>query len=230
MVAFAAFAKGSILPSTVIAKSDVDSEYNPNPQYSFGYDVQDSITGDSKSHVETRNGDVVRGQYSVVDSDGTKRTVDYTADPVNGFNAVVSKTPLLPAPAAAPVAEVTPVVTKVSAPIVPKVTGSVAAVAAKVAAPIAYTAPAEVTVPYSTSISAPGFVSHGGYSPIGFRTSFPFVGYPYSYNQFIGPRNGYTTPAFYSGYFNPIVYNGQLVRSLYWFKWKIKVNCTVIIH
>lgn len=29
------------------------------------------------------------------DPDGTRRTVDYTADPVNGFNAVVRKTPLV---------------------------------------------------------------------------------------------------------------------------------------
>lgn len=31
------------------------------------------------------------GQYSLVEPDGSVRTVDYTADSVNGFNAVVSK-------------------------------------------------------------------------------------------------------------------------------------------
>lgn len=31
------------------------------------------------------------GQYSLVEPDGSIRTVDYTADPINGFNAVVSK-------------------------------------------------------------------------------------------------------------------------------------------
>lgn len=31
------------------------------------------------------------GQYSLVEPDGSIRTVDYTADPVHGFNAVVSK-------------------------------------------------------------------------------------------------------------------------------------------
>lgn len=31
------------------------------------------------------------GQYSLVEPDGSVRTVDYTADPINGFNAVVSK-------------------------------------------------------------------------------------------------------------------------------------------
>lgn len=72
-------------------------EYNPSPHYSFAYDVQDGLTGDSKSQHETRTGDVVKGSYSLVDPDGVKRTVDYTADPHNGFNAVVSREPLGPA-------------------------------------------------------------------------------------------------------------------------------------
>lgn len=38
-----------------------------------------------------RDGDVVKGQYSLVEPDGSVRVVDYVADPVNGFNAVVSK-------------------------------------------------------------------------------------------------------------------------------------------
>lgn len=31
------------------------------------------------------------GQYSLVEPDGSIRTVDYTADPIHGFNAVVTK-------------------------------------------------------------------------------------------------------------------------------------------
>ncbi|XP_014364171.2 larval cuticle protein A2B isoform X1 [Papilio machaon] len=77
----------------VVAKVAVE-EYDAHPQYSFAYDVQDGLTGDSKSQHETRDGDVVHGSYSVVDPDGTKRTVDYTADPHNGFNAVVNKEPV----------------------------------------------------------------------------------------------------------------------------------------
>lgn len=61
----------------------------------YAYDVQDAISGDSKSQVEERDGDVVRGEYSLVDSDGFKRTVQYTADPINGFNAVVNREPLV---------------------------------------------------------------------------------------------------------------------------------------
>ncbi|BES95142.1 Cuticular protein [Nesidiocoris tenuis] len=67
------------------------SEFDPLPQYSFAYDVQDALTGDSKSQQETRNGDLVQGSYSLVEPDGSVRTVDYTADAVNGFNAVVHK-------------------------------------------------------------------------------------------------------------------------------------------
>ncbi|CAK1545601.1 unnamed protein product [Leptosia nina] len=69
-------------------------EYDPNPQYSYAYDIQDALTGDSKSQHETRSGDVVEGSYSLVEPDGTRRVVEYTADPHNGFNAVVHKEPL----------------------------------------------------------------------------------------------------------------------------------------
>lgn len=66
-------------------------DYHSHPQYSFNYGVADSLTGDVKSQHEVRDGDVVKGQYSLVEADGSVRTVDYTADDHNGFNAVVSK-------------------------------------------------------------------------------------------------------------------------------------------
>nr|CAH7735898.1 unnamed protein product [Callosobruchus chinensis] len=62
--------------------------------YDFGYSVTDPHTGDAKSQHETRRGDVVSGSYSLIDSDGTQRTVEYTADAVHGFNAVVHKDPI----------------------------------------------------------------------------------------------------------------------------------------
>ncbi|KAH0545807.1 larval cuticle protein A3A-like [Cotesia glomerata] len=77
----------------LVAHKTINAEDDPHPQYSFNYDVQDSVTGDSKSQHETRDGDVVHGSYSLLESDGTRRTVDYTADDVNGFNAVVHKEP-----------------------------------------------------------------------------------------------------------------------------------------
>lgn len=42
------------------------------------------MTGDAKSQQETRSGDVVQGSYSLVEPDGNRRTVEYTADPVQG--------------------------------------------------------------------------------------------------------------------------------------------------
>ncbi|XP_017874537.1 PREDICTED: larval cuticle protein A3A-like isoform X1 [Drosophila arizonae] len=99
----------------VVVKSD--ETYDPHPQYRFSYGVDDKLTGDSKGQVEERDGDVVRGEYSLVDADGYKRTVQYTADPINGFNAVVNREPLVKAVAAAPVAHyAAPAVVKTVAP------------------------------------------------------------------------------------------------------------------
>lgn len=61
--------------------------------------VQDSLTGDSKAQEETREGDVVRGSYSLIEPDGVRRTVNYYADPLNGFNAVVQRDLPVAAPA-----------------------------------------------------------------------------------------------------------------------------------
>lgn len=57
--------------------------------YSFSYGVKDPHTGDVKHQWEKKAGDIVTGHYSVVEPDGSIRTVDYTADDKNGFNAVV---------------------------------------------------------------------------------------------------------------------------------------------
>lgn len=74
------------------------------PKYEFKYGVADPHTGDQKSQYEERDGDIVKGQYSLVEPDGTIRTVDYTSDPKSGFNAVVTKSgPSLLASGPAPV-------------------------------------------------------------------------------------------------------------------------------
>ncbi|XP_068086142.1 cuticle protein 21-like [Anabrus simplex] len=103
----------------VAAPVAVDTDYDPNPQYSYAYDIQDALTGDSKGQQESRSGDVVQGSYSLVEPDGTRRTVEYTADPVNGFNAVVHREPAVVAKAvaAAPVAYAAPAIAKVAAPV-----------------------------------------------------------------------------------------------------------------
>lgn len=73
-----------------VVQSRVD--YVHDPHYNYAYTVNDHSTGDSKSQHEARIGDSVRGQYSLTDPDGSRRTVDYTADAHTGFNAVVHRT------------------------------------------------------------------------------------------------------------------------------------------
>lgn len=53
--------------------------------------MSDPHTGDHKQHYEHRDGDVVKGAYSLKEADGTTRIVEYRADPKNGFTAVVKR-------------------------------------------------------------------------------------------------------------------------------------------
>lgn len=81
----------SAAPLSLLRK-DYNDYYNDAPaQYSFSYGVKDLNTGDIKDQQETRDGDVVKGQYSLLEADGTRRIVDYTADPIHGFNAAVRR-------------------------------------------------------------------------------------------------------------------------------------------
>jgi hypothetical protein len=61
------------------------------PKYKFEYGVKDAHTGDHKSQWEIRDGDVVKGEYTLDEADGTKRVVEYHADDKTGFNAIVKK-------------------------------------------------------------------------------------------------------------------------------------------
>lgn len=121
--------------ATPVLTKAVGADYDSHPQYSFAYDVQDSLTGDFKNQHETRDGDVVHGSYSLLEADGTRRTVDYTADAINGFNAVVRKEPVGLAVKAAPahLALAAPAVAKVAAPL-----AYASPAYAKFAAPLAY--------------------------------------------------------------------------------------------
>lgn len=82
----------------VLARTELDDAY---PQYQYAYNVHDTLTGDSKTQEESRDGDVVKGSYSLIEPDGSRRIVNYYADPINGFNAVVSKD--VPVVATAPI-------------------------------------------------------------------------------------------------------------------------------
>ncbi|GAB0096165.1 uncharacterized protein DMENIID0001_116420 [Sergentomyia squamirostris] len=67
----------------------VKVDYIAKPDYHFAYGVEDPKSHVSQSRKETRHGDAVHGEYTVIDPDGTKRIVKYTADKHNGFQAQI---------------------------------------------------------------------------------------------------------------------------------------------
>ncbi|XP_033173110.1 uncharacterized protein LOC117150359 [Drosophila mauritiana] len=95
----------AVVVSSVLRQHQ-EPEVFPPASYSFNYAVNDESTGDIKEHSETRDGYVVRGFYSLIDPDGYKRTVTYTADDVHGFNAVVNRVPYALKAVVVPVAQV----------------------------------------------------------------------------------------------------------------------------
>lgn len=65
-------------------------EHHP-AQYKFEYGVKDELTGDHKTQWEQREGKHVKGQYTLEDSDGGHRLVEYESDAHGGINFHVSK-------------------------------------------------------------------------------------------------------------------------------------------
>ncbi|KAL7297805.1 hypothetical protein TKK_0008838 [Trichogramma kaykai] len=147
------------------ATRQIEAEpYDPNPQYNYGYDVQDPNTGDYKSQQESRSGDQVRGSYSLLEADGTRRIVEYTADDHNGFNAVVRKegTPLIAQAQVAPVAKLAtyaqPALALRSFAPAPLAYSHAAPLAIKSFAPAAYAAaPAYAAKTYAAAPIATGY-------------------------------------------------------------------------
>lgn len=76
-----------------IPSSRRNFEFRDDSNYNFNYAVSDLTTGDIKSQQEVRHGDQVQGQYTMMDSDGYQRIVDYRADDKNGFDAEVRREP-----------------------------------------------------------------------------------------------------------------------------------------
>lgn len=68
-----------------------EAQHYAPAHYSFEYSVHDPHTHDIKEQKEHREGDSVKGMYSLIEPDGSKRVVEYTADKHNGFNAVVHR-------------------------------------------------------------------------------------------------------------------------------------------
>ncbi|XP_073818099.1 uncharacterized protein [Musca autumnalis] len=180
--ALVAVASAGVVPAAPLAAVVKAEEYDPHPQYSYGYDVKDAITGDSKTAVETRDGGFVQGQYSLNDADGYRRIVDYTSDPINGFNAVVRREPLVAAVAAAPVVKAAVAAPVVAAP-APVVKAAVAAPftyaaaapvvkAAYATAPFTYAAPAAYAAAPVVKTVAP---AHFGYAAPAAYAAAPVV-------------------------------------------------------
>ncbi|XP_057666753.1 cuticle protein 8-like [Diorhabda carinulata] len=82
----------TLVPHAVnVASPVVKEEPAAYPKYRFEYGVKDSHTGDIKEQSEERDGHAVKGEYSLVEPDGTIRKVKYEDDGHSGFNAVVTK-------------------------------------------------------------------------------------------------------------------------------------------
>ncbi|XP_063830908.1 cuticle protein-like [Ostrinia nubilalis] len=79
------------LEGLVYAPGHASADYYAYPRYAFEYAVKDPHTGDNKAQWEKRDGDVVKGAYSLVEPDGSLRVVEYWADDKSGFNAVVKR-------------------------------------------------------------------------------------------------------------------------------------------
>jgi hypothetical protein len=191
----------SVLPAAYVVDDHHDhhGDTYSHPRYSFNYGVQDGLTGDVKHQSEVRDGGNVKGQYSLVEPDGSVRTVDYTADDHNGFQAVVSKSaPTVHAVHAAPVAHVAAAPVAYAAPVAHVAAPAVHHVAAPVAyaaAPVAHVAAAPVVHHAVGSVAhhdahhvaavapvayaAPAHVAHAAYAhhaaPYTYAAAYPAV-------------------------------------------------------
>lgn len=80
-----------LTPTIITAQSPVLSQYHSQDtlgQYSYGYN------GGSSAKIESKSIDgITRGSYSYVDAEGRLQTVEYTADPINGFRAAATNLP-----------------------------------------------------------------------------------------------------------------------------------------
>merc|ERR1712123_343154 len=113
------------IPSTPSSQFHAQDEFG---QFSFGYENINSA--------KTENRDafgVTRGSYQYVDANGILQTVNYIADPVNGFRVAGTNIPVAPAAqnVALPVAPKAPVVEPLVAPLPVMETPEVAAARAE---------------------------------------------------------------------------------------------------
>jgi len=111
-------------------------------QYSYGYAGGPSSKTESKDAAGN-----VRGAYSYIDANGLTQTVQYVADPVNGFRVAATNLPVGPAPAPAVLA---------AAPI---------AAAPLAAAPLTYAAAPAFAAAHPVALGHPTYVAASPASP-----------------------------------------------------------------
>lgn len=171
-------------------------------KYDFSYSVHDTQTGDIKQQQETRDGDSVRGQYSLVDADGLHRIVDYTADDVNGFQATVRRVPIT-----RPLEPIHPVKV-VASPVVKYISAAPAAHYSK-AAPVTtvYTHAAPVSHHYTAAAPTPT-VYHS--APVARYVSAPVARYhsasPVTQYTASSPITHYSSAPVYTARVSPLAY------------------------
>lgn len=83
--------KYTIPSGTFVPKNIPEDDFNHGQEqiYKYEYSINNPQTGDYKNQHEERIGDSVRGSYSLIEPDGRRRIVEYTADAHNGFKAIV---------------------------------------------------------------------------------------------------------------------------------------------
>jgi len=91
---------------------DGQDMFDPNPQYTYTYQISNDKAQTYIAKTETRDGANVQGEYSFVDANGSLITVKYQADDVNGYTEtrevtenflkIRSQPVVAPAPAPAP--------------------------------------------------------------------------------------------------------------------------------
>merc|ERR1711937_720301 len=113
------------IPSTPSSQFHAQDEFG---QFSFGYENINSAKTETKDAFG-----VTRGSYQYVDANGILQTVNYIADPVNGFRVAGTNIPVAPAApnVALPVAPELPAVKPLVAPVPVVETPEVAAARAE---------------------------------------------------------------------------------------------------
>jgi len=137
---------------------DGQDMFDPNPKYTYTYQISNDNAQTYIAKTETRDGDAVQGEYSFVDPLGNLITVKYQADDVNGytetrevtenFMTIRSKPIVAPAPAPKPVDTNVDLVAQIIRELTPFIKETVSSTLAE---PAPLPAPAPILIPAASS-------------------------------------------------------------------------------